>query len=210
MSGTGIKIPTPEDLRGEDRVKQFVSDEDKAVISKLDKLPERKKRLIALSLAQAGQKPFIELCRQAGYSIGKGSRASNLKKQINGILGEALLGIGFTEFDIVSKLTQLFNAEKHDLIKIPIHDEKGNIANYKIEVVTTPDHAVQLKALKMLIEIGGYFAPKKLNLSGKVEHEHDIGKKALHEFKERERELAEKQARIVMSTDAEVSDAVVN
>jgi len=102
-----------------------------------------------------------------------------LKREVRGAFGKALSALGVTELEVATKLKQLLSAKKYTVLT----DKDGN----HIQTIETDDPATQLRAVQLIIAIGGYNAPIKINHKSSIElHANPDDLKAL---REKERQL---------------------
>lgn len=151
----------PEELLEDSRVK-------KAKIIAWGKKKEvhltEKQEKLAVIMAADPTKPFHEMKVEAGFS--KKFPSNLVKKQIAGKLGTTLAENGVFECDIGRAIAEGLLANRYITVRTNKREEKtGKILGEEIQLVAIPDHRVRQGYIKIACLLGGYFAPKKIDLN---------------------------------------------
>lgn len=149
-------------------------DQQASMNPELAAMPERRRRLVMILLRDPTM-PFRDAAEQVGYSIKSKSAVATIKRSIQGALSETFRQAGLYELDIARVIIRALDACHHKAVSRETYDGSGKLKEKKTEMVLTPDYKTQLAAVSLLAKLGGYLAPKKLEVSGKIIHERTKG-----------------------------------
>ncbi len=170
------KVVLPEEITGQRRL----SDAEKAVLEdpRLVTIPVKRRNLLAILMADP-KKTIREAAIEAGYS--KFTNITMLKRQIQGSLSLTLRDAGVSEHDLGRAIAEGLSATRPLVVrtkesKIPENGNGGKkekaVFEDKITIFDVPDYEARHKYLKTVLELGGYFAPKKIDITGRIAHGH--------------------------------------
>jgi len=175
---------TPEEIAGWE-TKKAIQRTSVELAEKLDVLTPRQRDTITnfLSDMDGG---FHKAAKKAGYSLTQGSKASSIRKKLEGVLGDSLTELGVNLFDFATKLHEGMNAMKIvATIKTPIY-EGDKIVDYDVRFIEKTDLAMRLRYLESTAKFTNLQPATKL----KVEHTHGLAPRELEALRERERALS--------------------
>ncbi len=190
------RVPTPEDLRMEEKRKEIAASGLSTVV---DAMPERRKRLL-LALVSFPDKSERDILRIAGVA---GVTKKSIFQEVGGKLSHVLKEFGITQADIARHLHQLLNATKAIKTRKAVYDKKGDFKGWETGLEYVPDHTARQKALQMLTSLGDYFPAKKISARAHVDHSHSLLPRA-------EALLEQREQQQIVDTTAVVTDGPVN
>lgn len=199
------KVRTLDEVEQEERERAVKSHLPTQFVQELAAMPERRQKLV-LGMLMSPTRPFSELAREAGYKIGKNSKASQIYKQIQGAFGTALMELGITQFDLLQVAVQNLKATKKRYIKVPRVNEEGKTIAYDIQVMEEPDYGIRQRMFDKLVHLGNYLPADKKQ----IEHTHILEAKTKSAIEEARRRNNEVEQGAIPVEYVEVEDGSVN